>query len=52
VEMLIEQLEDGNRELVQQLLPCRLVIRGSTGPSPDPATRPHQKSGSSRVATG
>ena len=52
VEMLIEQLEDGNRELVQQLLPCRLVIRGSTGPSPDPATRSHQKSGSSRVATG
>ena len=30
---------DGRHELVQQLLPCRLVVRGSTGPSPDTARR-------------
>jgi DNA-binding LacI/PurR family transcriptional regulator len=39
VEMLIEQLEDGHHELVQRLLPCRLVVRGSTGPLPDTARR-------------
>src|SRR5665811_1944959 len=39
VEMLIAQLEGGRHELVQRLLPCRLVVRGSTGPSPDPAHR-------------
>jgi DNA-binding LacI/PurR family transcriptional regulator len=37
VETLIGQLEEETSELVQRLLPCRLVIRGSTGPSPDPA---------------
>jgi DNA-binding LacI/PurR family transcriptional regulator len=37
--MLIEQLEDGHHELVQRLLPCRLVVRGSTGPLPDTARR-------------
>lgn len=39
VEMLIAQLEGGRHELAQRLLPCRLVVRGSTGPSPDPAHR-------------
>jgi DNA-binding LacI/PurR family transcriptional regulator len=39
VETLIDQLEDGDHELVQRLLPCHLVIRGSTGPSPDLAHR-------------
>jgi DNA-binding LacI/PurR family transcriptional regulator len=37
VETLIGQLEEDHPELVQRLLPCRLVVRGSTGPSPDPA---------------
>jgi DNA-binding LacI/PurR family transcriptional regulator len=46
VEMLIEQLEDGRHELVQQLLPCRLVVRGSTGPSPDTARRSRPTAGS------
>jgi DNA-binding LacI/PurR family transcriptional regulator len=46
VEMLIEQLEDGHHELVQQLLPCRLVVRGSTGPSPDTARRSRPTAGS------
>jgi DNA-binding LacI/PurR family transcriptional regulator len=46
VEMLIEQLEDGHPELVQQLLPCRLVVRGSTGPSPDTARRSRPTAGS------
>jgi DNA-binding LacI/PurR family transcriptional regulator len=44
VETLIDQLEEDNHELVQRLLPCRLVVRGSTGPSPDPALRSHPKS--------
>jgi DNA-binding LacI/PurR family transcriptional regulator len=35
VETLIGQLEEDHVELVQRLLPCRLVIRGSAGPSPD-----------------
>jgi DNA-binding LacI/PurR family transcriptional regulator len=35
VETLIGQLEEDHIELVQRLLPCRLVIRGSAGPSPD-----------------
>ena len=39
VETLIGQLEQEPHELVQRLLPCRLVIRGSTGPSPDLAHR-------------
>jgi DNA-binding LacI/PurR family transcriptional regulator len=39
VEMLIEQLEDGHHKLMQRLLPCRLVVRGSTGPLPDTARR-------------
>ena len=43
VETLIGQLEEETSELVQRLLPCRLVIRGSTGPSPDPV-RPLQLS--------
>jgi len=46
VEMLIEQLEDGRHELVQQLLPCRLVVRGSTGRSPDTARRSRPTAGS------
>jgi DNA-binding LacI/PurR family transcriptional regulator len=41
VETLIGQLEQDDHELVQRLLPCRLVIRGSTGPSPDVAIRSH-----------
>lgn len=40
VETLIGQLEEDHPELVQRLLPCRLVIRGSAGPAPDPARRP------------
>jgi len=39
VETLIGQLEEDHNELVQRLLPCRLVIRGSAGPSPDIARR-------------
>jgi DNA-binding LacI/PurR family transcriptional regulator len=39
VETLIGQLEEGDHELVQRLLPCRLVVRGSTGPSPNPSRR-------------
>ena len=37
VETLIGQLEEDHIELVQRLLPCRLVVRGSTGPSPEEA---------------
>ena len=51
VETLIGQLEEEHYELVQRLLPCRLVVRGSTGPSPDPAIRSHMKSGSLQAAT-
>jgi DNA-binding LacI/PurR family transcriptional regulator len=32
VELLIRKLEDTEKEVPQILLPCRLVIRGSTGP--------------------
>ena len=32
VELLIEQLEGRQREVSQVLLPCKLVIRGSSGP--------------------
>jgi DNA-binding LacI/PurR family transcriptional regulator len=39
VETLIGQLEEDHPELVQRLLPCRLVIRGSTGTAPYPALR-------------
>lgn len=39
VETLIGQLEEDHNELVQRLLPCRLVIRGSAGPAPDPTRR-------------
>jgi len=46
VEMLIEQLDNGHHELVQLLLPCRLVVRGSTGPSPDIASRSRPTAGS------
>jgi DNA-binding LacI/PurR family transcriptional regulator len=31
VELLIQQLEAKEREPLQKLIPCRLVIRGSTG---------------------
>ena len=41
VETLIGQLEEDHPQLVQRLLPCRLVIRGSTGPSPDPVRPLH-----------
>ena len=41
VETLIGQLDGSHLELVQRLLPCRLVVRGSTGPSPDTARRSH-----------
>ena len=40
VEMLIGQLERGDHQVVQRLLPCSLAVRGSTGRSPDPSTRP------------
>jgi DNA-binding LacI/PurR family transcriptional regulator len=33
VELLIQQLETEEPEAPQQLLPCRLVVRGSSGPS-------------------
>jgi DNA-binding LacI/PurR family transcriptional regulator len=33
VELLIEQLENRQREASQVLLPCRLIVRGSTGPA-------------------
>lgn len=42
VDLLIGQLEGGHRELVHQLLPCRLVVGGSTGPARDPSLRPGQ----------
>jgi DNA-binding LacI/PurR family transcriptional regulator len=47
VETLIDQLEDGDHELVQRLLPCHLVIRGSTGPSPSAShhSRPTRRAG-------
>ena len=32
VELLIQQLEAKEHEPVQKLIPCRLVVRGSTGP--------------------
>ena len=32
VDLLIQQLESKEREPLQKLVPCRLVIRGSTGP--------------------
>jgi DNA-binding LacI/PurR family transcriptional regulator len=32
VELLIRKLEGAEKEVPQILLPCRLVIRGSTGP--------------------
>jgi DNA-binding LacI/PurR family transcriptional regulator len=32
VELLIEQLEAEEREALQELVPCRLTVRGSTGP--------------------
>ena len=32
VELLIQQLEAGEREPTQELIPCSLVLRGSTGP--------------------
>ena len=34
VELLIEQLEGHQREISHVLLPCRLVVRGSSGPGP------------------
>ena len=39
VETLIGQLEEDHPELVQRLLPCHLVVRGSTAQSPNPARR-------------
>jgi DNA-binding LacI/PurR family transcriptional regulator len=32
VELLIQQLEAEEREALQELVPCRLVVRGSSGP--------------------
>jgi len=32
VELLIQQLEAEEREPLQELVPCRLIVRGSTGP--------------------
>ena len=32
VELLIQQLETQERQPLQKLVPCRLVVRGSTGP--------------------
>ena len=32
VELLIRKLESGEQDAAKILLPCRLVIRGSTGP--------------------
>jgi DNA-binding LacI/PurR family transcriptional regulator len=32
VELLIQQLEAEEREALHELIPCRLVVRGSTGP--------------------
>jgi DNA-binding LacI/PurR family transcriptional regulator len=34
VELLIEQLEGRQREVSQVLLPCELIVRGSSGPAP------------------
>jgi len=39
VDTLIGQLEEDHPELVQRLLPCHLVVRGSTGQSPNPGCR-------------
>jgi DNA-binding LacI/PurR family transcriptional regulator len=33
VELLIEQLEGRQREISQVLLPCKLIVRGSSGPA-------------------
>ncbi len=33
VELLIEKLEDRQREVSRVLLPCKLVVRGSSGPT-------------------
>lgn len=35
VELLIEQLEGRQREISQVLLPCKLIVRGSSGPAPE-----------------
>jgi DNA-binding LacI/PurR family transcriptional regulator len=32
VELLIQQLDAKERKAIQELVPCRLVVRGSTGP--------------------
>ncbi|MGA2490302.1 MAG: LacI family DNA-binding transcriptional regulator [Anaerolineales bacterium] len=34
VELLIQQLDVEERQALQELVPCRLVVRGSTGPCP------------------
>jgi DNA-binding LacI/PurR family transcriptional regulator len=41
VELLIQKLEGAEKEVPQILLPCRLVIRGSTGPCRTPSGAPH-----------
>jgi len=45
VETLIDQIEERSRDLVQRLLPCHLVVRGSAGPVPDRRSRSSVKSG-------
>jgi DNA-binding LacI/PurR family transcriptional regulator len=39
VEALLRQLDEDGAAPVQQVLPCRLVVRGSSGPPPAPTTR-------------
>jgi DNA-binding LacI/PurR family transcriptional regulator len=41
VQTLLGQLEEDHPKLIQKLLPCRLVVRGSTGPASDPARPRH-----------
>jgi DNA-binding LacI/PurR family transcriptional regulator len=43
VELLIQQLETKEREPIQKLIPCRLVVRGSTGPCLRNVDKPKSK---------
>ncbi len=50
IELLIQQLEAPRRDVPQELLPCRLVVRGSTGPCRGtPVRQPIDQGGSEGV---
>ncbi len=42
IELLIQQLETQEPNIQQQLLPCRLVVRGSSGPAPRGTSAPER----------